>query len=59
MTTVCALVLMRPRAIFARIMTVFAKHEQAILMIIYIISEVGALVLRIANMLIHLEFLFG
>jgi len=45
---------LRAGAVLARIMTVFAKEEQLIIMIIYVVGEVGALILRIADMFVHL-----
>jgi hypothetical protein len=48
---------MRTSAIFARVMAVFAVHQQLVFMVVDIVSKIWALIFGVAYMLVHLEFL--
>lgn len=51
------LIFMRTSTIFTRVVTVFAVHQQVILMIEYIVSEIRTLIFGVAYVLVHLKFL--
>jgi hypothetical protein len=45
----------RARAVLARVMAVLAKHEHLAVRVEYVVGEIGALILLIADVLEHLE----
>lgn len=50
---------MRTSAILARVVAILAEQEEFILMIVHVVGEVWALVLRVAGVLVQLEFQEG